>query len=139
MKAIGIAGFFLAVGLTTPAVVNAMHITEGFLPKQYAIGWLIAVIPFLLLGINQIRRIVTEFPERKMLYRTCEVTCIFAVNTGVSPSGDRLSPTDTLPYGLVAIVLSALLFTFAGYVIHSPDEVTIQLLNITKSALAISD
>lgn len=67
MKAKWIAGCLLAVGLTTPAVVSAMHITEGFLPKEYALGWLVAVAPFLLLGMKRIRHIVTRFPERKML------------------------------------------------------------------------
>ena len=67
MKKKLMVAYFLAAGLLVPTVGHAMHIMEGFLPKEHAVGWLLAVLPVLFLGYKQIRKIVTRHPEQKML------------------------------------------------------------------------
>ncbi len=47
--------------------VRAMHIMEGFLPKGWAIFWFAVSVPFWIIGFIQIRKIVAEKPESRLL------------------------------------------------------------------------
>lgn len=47
--------------------VRAMHIMEGFLPIGWAIFWFVVSIPFWVVGMIQIRKIVAEKPESRLL------------------------------------------------------------------------
>ena len=40
-----------------------MHIMEGFLPVEHALGWSIAAAPFVALGLRSVRRQLNEHPE----------------------------------------------------------------------------
>lgn len=66
-KMIGLFAYFGVAGLVSTAPVYAMHIMEGFLPKEQSLLWLAIAAPFLLLGIKAIRTVVKDYPERKML------------------------------------------------------------------------
>jgi len=44
-----------------------MHIMEGFLPVEHALGWSIAAAPFVALGLRSVRRQLNEHPEQRML------------------------------------------------------------------------
>lgn len=57
--------FYLVLGSATPAA--AMHISEGFLPVQWAVFWWIAALPFFVFGLRSISRITKEHPELKLL------------------------------------------------------------------------
>ena len=39
-----------------------MHIMEGFLPVEHALGWTAASAPFVALGIRSVRRQLREQP-----------------------------------------------------------------------------
>ena len=54
-----IAAFML---MTTPVISNAMHIMEGFLPVNWAIIWWVIFIPFFIVGLKNITKIVKEQP-----------------------------------------------------------------------------
>ena len=41
-----------------------MHIMEGFLPVEHALGWTAASAPFVALGIRSVRRQLREQPDR---------------------------------------------------------------------------
>lgn len=47
--------------------VRAMHIMEGFLPKGWAIFWFAVSVPFWIIGFIQIRKIVAEKQESRLL------------------------------------------------------------------------
>ena len=44
-----------------------MHIMEGFLPVEHAIGWSAASLPFLAWGVVSIKKQIADAPERRML------------------------------------------------------------------------
>lgn len=95
----------LAVGallVATPATAAAMHIMEGFLPKEYALGWLLAALPFVLFGIRRINQVLTRYPERKMLLGLA-AAFIFVLSALKIPSvaGSSSHPTGV---GLSAIM-----------------------------------
>ncbi len=52
---------FAAIMLTT-SPVQAMHIMEGFLPPAACIVWGILCLPFLIIGIRKINRVLAENP-----------------------------------------------------------------------------
>ena len=63
-----IAAFML---VATPIVSNAMHVMEGFLPVKWAIIWWVIFIPFFVVGLKNITRIVKDQPKKKLLLALC--------------------------------------------------------------------
>lgn len=55
------------MGLLTTTIVDAMHIAEGFLPKTHAAIWYAITIPFFVVGVKSIAKIVNKYPEKKLL------------------------------------------------------------------------
>lgn len=100
MKPLSLFGVFLA-GLWLPSVGNAMHIMEGFLPKEHSVVWLCLTAPFVIYGIRQINIIIREYPERKMILGLA-AAFIFVLSALKIPSvtGSSSHPTGV---GLSAI------------------------------------
>ena len=44
-----------------------MHIMEGFLPVEHALGWSIASAPFVAYGIYAVKKRIRDNPEQRML------------------------------------------------------------------------
>ena len=44
-----------------------MHIMEGFLPVEHALGWTVASTPFVAYGLWVIKKRIREHPEQRML------------------------------------------------------------------------
>lgn len=57
--------------ILVPQSALAMHIMEGFLPAQWALGWSAIYVLFLVIGLIQIKKIVTEDSDRKVLLALC--------------------------------------------------------------------
>ena len=57
--------------MATPVMSNAMHIMEGFLPVNWAIIWWVIFIPFFVIGLKNITKIVKEQPKKKLLLALC--------------------------------------------------------------------
>ncbi len=127
MKKYLMFGYFLAVGLFVPAVGNAMHIMEGFLPKEHALAWFIVVLPVLLIGSKSIREIVTRHPERKMLLglagafifvlsalKIPSVTGSSSHPTGVGLSAVLFGPAVSSVLSGIVLVFQALLLAHGG-------------------------
>ena len=127
MKKILVAGYFLAVGILVPSVASAMHIMEGFLPKEHALAWFIIALPFVLVGSKQIKDIVTRFPERKMLLglaaafifvlsalKMPSVTGSSSHATGVGLSAVLLGPAVSSVLSGIVLVFQALLLAHGG-------------------------
>lgn len=62
-----VAGFLLYFLLNEPQTGHAMHIMEGYLPLPWAVFWWAVFIPFFVLGLRSINRVVKEHPEMKLL------------------------------------------------------------------------
>nr|WP_296970065.1 energy-coupling factor ABC transporter permease [Tepidanaerobacter sp. EBM-38] len=50
-----------------PSTAFAMHIMEGFLPPVWAAVWYLATIPFVVVGLSSIKKLIREDPSNKML------------------------------------------------------------------------
>lgn len=97
-----VAGYLFSVGVFVPAVGQAMHIMEGFLPQEYAFGWLLAALPFVLAGSIKIKKLLEQHPERKMLLGLA-AAFIFVLSALKIPSvtGSSSHPTGV---GLSAVL-----------------------------------
>ena len=62
------AGLIMAtVFLLMPHLAFAMHISEGILPFSWAAFWTVVVTPFVLIGLNQIKKQSKDNPSFKPL------------------------------------------------------------------------
>ena len=91
-----------------------MHIMEGFLPVEHALGWSIAAAPFVALGLRSVRRQLNEHPEQRMLLGVAaafsfvlsalklpSVTGSCSQPTGVGLGALLFGPLAMVPVGLV--------------------------------------
>jgi cobalt/nickel transport system permease protein len=108
----------LAVTLLSaqPALAGPqMHIMEGFLPPLWAVFWFAVAIPFWLLGLRQISRLVNEKPETRMLLGLSGAFA-FVLSALKIPSvtGSSSHPTGT---GLGAILFGPLVMSVLGTIV----------------------
>ncbi len=110
-----VAGILFAAA---PATAAAMHIMEGFLPKEHALGWLLAVLPFVALGVRTINATLVRHPDRKLLLGLA-AAFIFVLSALKVPSvaGSSSHPTGVglgaILFGpAVASVLSGIVLLF---------------------------
>ncbi len=126
-KIVMFIGYFIAVGALLPSIAQAMHIMEGFLPQEYALGWLIAVIPFLVVGVRRIRITLKNYPERKMFLglaaafifvlsalKIPSVTGSSSHATGVGLSAVLFGPAVSSVLSGIVLVFQALLLAHGG-------------------------
>lgn len=104
-----------------------MHIMEGFLPVEHALGWSIAAAPFVALGLRSVRRQLEEHPEQRMLLGVAaafsfvlsalklpSVTGSCSHPTGVGLGALLFGPLAMVPVGLVVLLFQALLLAHGG-------------------------
>lgn len=119
--------YFSAAAALLPSVAQAMHIMEGFLPQEHALGWLIAVIPFLAVGVKRIGVTLKHHPERKMLLglaaafifvlsalKIPSVTGSSSHATGVGLSAVLFGPAVSSVLSGIVLVFQALLLAHGG-------------------------
>ena len=119
-----IAAFML---MTTPVISNAMHIMEGFLPVNWAIIWWVIFIPFFVVGLKNITKIVKEQPKKKLLLALCgafvfvlsalkipSVTGSCSHPTGVGLAAILFGPSATVVLGTIVLLFQALLLAHGG-------------------------
>jgi len=104
-----------------------MHIMEGFLPVGWAIFWWVVAIPFWVIGFIQIKKILKEKPEQRLMLGMAG-GFIFILSALKIPSvtGSSSHPTGTGlgvmlfgPFvvtilGTIALVFQALLLAHGG-------------------------
>lgn len=113
--------------MTTPVVSNAMHIMEGFLPVKWAIVWWVIFIPFFVVGLKNITKIVKEHPKKKLLLALCgafvfvlsalkipSVTGSCSHPTGVGLAAILFGPSATVVLGTIVLLFQALLLAHGG-------------------------
>lgn len=104
-----------------------MHIMEGFLPVTHAIGWAIATAPFVVYGIDSIKKQIDTNPEQRMLLGVAaaftfvlsalklpSVTGSCSHPTGTGLGGLLFGPAAMAPIGLVVLLFQALLLAHGG-------------------------
>jgi cobalt/nickel transport system permease protein len=104
-----------------------MHIMEGFLPVEHAVGWTVASAPFVAYGIFAIKKRIRENPEQRMLLGVAAAfTFVLSALKLPSVTGSCSHPTGTglgallfgpaamAPIGLVVLLFQALLLAHGG-------------------------
>ncbi|MGE4282427.1 MAG: energy-coupling factor ABC transporter permease [Clostridia bacterium] len=118
---------FLFLFLLIPVSAYAMHIMEGFLPIGWAVLWAVIALPFIVLGVVRINKLVKESPNIKMLLALAgafvfvlsalklpSVTGSCSHPTGVGLSAILFGPTVTSVLGLIVLVFQAILLAHGG-------------------------
>ena len=104
-----------------------MHIMEGFLPVEHALGWTLASAPFLAGGLYAIKKRIREKPEQRMLLGVAAAfTFVLSALKLPSVTGSCSHPTGTglgallfgplamVPIGAVVLLFQALLLAHGG-------------------------
>lgn len=105
----------------------AMHIMEGYLPKQWAGFWTLVFVPFFLVGLRKIKQIIKEQPEKKLLLALCgafvfvlsalkipSVTGSCSHPTGVGLGAIVFGPGVMSVLGTLALLFQAILLVHGG-------------------------
>ncbi len=122
-----LAIMLLSANQTVWAKPAQMHIMEGFLPLGWAIFWWVVAIPFWLVGFIQIKKILKETPEQRlMLGMAGGFVFILSALKIPSVTGSSSHPTGTGlgvmlfgPFvatilGTIALIFQALLLAHGG-------------------------
>ena len=104
-----------------------MHIMEGFLPIERAVGWTLASAPFVAYGIHTVNKRIKENPEQRMLLGVAaaftfvlsalkipSVTGSCSHPTGTGLGSILFGPAAMAPIGLVVLLFQALLLAHGG-------------------------
>ncbi|WP_028309090.1 energy-coupling factor ABC transporter permease [Desulfitibacter alkalitolerans] len=110
-----------------PEEAAAMHIMEGFLPMGWAGFWSIIMLPFLILGIRYINRLVKENPKTILLVafagaftfvmsalKLPSITGSSSHATGMGLGTILFGPTIMVVIGLIVLVFQAVLLAHGG-------------------------
>lgn len=110
-----------------PVNVYAMHIMEGFLPKEWSIIWWAIMIPFFIMGVKRLNKIFKYNPEKKMLIalvgafvfvisslKIPSVTGSSSHATGVGLGAILFGPTVMTVIGTIVLIFQALLLAHGG-------------------------
>lgn len=119
-----LAAFMLVLA---PTVSGAMHIMEGFLPVKWAVIWYVLFIPFFVIGLKNITKVVREQPKKKLLLALCgafvfvlsalkipSVTGSCSHPTGVGLASILFGPSVTVVLGTIVLLFQALLLAHGG-------------------------
>ncbi|MBL8407635.1 MAG: energy-coupling factor ABC transporter permease [Candidatus Accumulibacter sp.] len=104
-----------------------MHIMEGFLPVEHALGWTLASAPCVAYGLWVIKKRIREHPEQRMLLGVAaaftfvlsalklpSVTGSCSHPTGTGLGALLFGPTAMAPIGMVVLLFQALLLAHGG-------------------------
>ena len=104
-----------------------MHIMEGFLPINHAIGWSVASLPFIAYGIRSIKKRIAANPEQRMLLGVAaafsfvlsamklpSVTGSCSHPTGTGLGSLLFGPAAMAPIGAVVLLFQAILLAHGG-------------------------
>ena len=115
----------LASLLTIPA--GAMHIMEGYLPLGHCVAWGVVCLPFVVLGIVKIRKIVSQHRKTLLLLAMAGAYCFLlsalkipsVTGSSSHPTGTGLGailfgPTPMAVLGLIVLLFQAILLAHGG-------------------------
>ena len=113
--------------VAAPSSASAMHIMEGYLPKGWAFFWFAAFLPFFLLGLRKLNRLMGKGKDIKLLLGLVAAFtfCLSALKipsvvgscshpTGVGLGSILFGPLPMVVVGTVVLLLQALLLAHGG-------------------------
>ncbi|GFN34824.1 energy-coupling factor ABC transporter permease [Tepidimicrobium xylanilyticum] len=111
----------------SPGIGQAMHIMEGFLPVKWSVIWMIASLPFIVIGFKKIHRIFKGDANQKVLIglaggfvfvlsalKIPSVTGSCSHPTGVGLGAILFGPTTMTVVGLIVLLFQSLLLAHGG-------------------------
>lgn len=126
-KGSSLAGLLGLILFLTPSISNAMHIMEGYLPGKWAIIWGVACIPFLIVGIKNLDKVMKGNTDAKVLLglaggfvfvlsalKIPSVTGSCSHPTGVGLGAILFGPTIMTVVGAIVLLFQALLLAHGG-------------------------
>jgi cobalt/nickel transport system permease protein len=104
-----------------------MHIMEGYLPVEHAIGWSVASAPFLGYGLHRVSRWTRDNPSGKLFLGACagfafvlsamkipSVTGSCSHPTGIGLGAVLLGPFPMMVLGAIVLLFQALFLAHGG-------------------------
>lgn len=104
-----------------------MHIMEGYLPVEHAIGWSVAAAPFLGYGLHRVSRWTRENPSEKLFLGACagfafvlsalkipSVTGSCSHPTGIGFGSVLLGPFPMMVLGTIVLLFQAFFLAHGG-------------------------
>lgn len=124
---LSILGFALLVMIAVAPVSNAMHIMEGYLPLAHCILWMVICIPFLVIGLLNIKKTLGEDRRTLMLLaltgafvfvlsslKISSVTGSCSHMTGTGLGAILFGPCVTSILGIIVLLFQAVLLAHGG-------------------------
>lgn len=132
--------------------VSAMHIMEGYLPLFWCIFWFAVFLPFFVVGLMRIKKIVAEDPNSKTMLalsgafifilsslKIPSVTGSSSHPTGVGLGTAMFGPSVISVLGTICLLFQALLLAHGGLTtlgaMHSRWQWLVHLLVISSTSL----
>lgn len=111
---LGLVAAFLLI-ILNPVTSNAMHIMEGYLPVDWSIMWTVIFIPFFIMGLKSINKIIKKDPKKKVLLALCGAF-VFVLSALKIPSltGSCSHPTGV---GLGAVLFGPSVMAVLGTIV----------------------
>ncbi len=110
-----------------PQDASAMHIMEGFLPKGWALGWWIVSLPFIIISMRKLQKVVSENPDKRLLIALAgafvfllsslkipSVTGSCSHPTGVGLGAVLFGPWVMIILGVIVLLFQAVLLAHGG-------------------------
>ena len=124
---LSILGFALLVMIAVAPVSNSMHIMEGYLPLAHCILWMVICIPFLVIGLLNIKKTLGEDRRTLMLLaltgafvfvlsslKIPSVTGSCSHMTGTGLGAILFGPCVTSILGIIVLLFQAVLLAHGG-------------------------
>lgn len=110
-----------------PQILPAMHIAEGFLPKQWSLVWFIVFLPFFAISLIAIKNKFSESTDNKLLFALMAAFAFTLSSlkipsiagscshpTGMGLGAVLLGPLPMIAIGTIVLILQALLIAHGG-------------------------
>lgn len=118
---------FFAMIMLLPQPAFAMHVMEGFLPLKWCIAWYLLALPFIIVGLFSIQKLIKTKPRLKMLLgfagafafvlsalKLPSVTGSCSHPTGVGLGAILFGPWVMSVVGTIVLLFQALLLAHGG-------------------------
>lgn len=123
----GILAFAMLVMFAAAPVSNAMHIMEGYLPLAHCIIWMVICVPFLILGIVNIKKVLKD-DRRALMILALTGAFVFVLSslkipsvtgscshmTGTGLGAILFGPCVTSILGVIVLLFQAILLAHGG-------------------------
>ena len=124
---LSILAFALLVLIAVAPVSNAMHIMEGYLPLTHCILWMVVCVPFLILGVINIKKVLDNDRKTLMILaltgafvfvlsslKIPSVTGSCSHMTGTGLGAILFGPCVTSILGVIVLLFQAVLLAHGG-------------------------